>query len=169
MIDAEKKHQEGSITMLDQFDRNDPVLEEQNKTIPLVRVSDAPDLVGGSAPDPGLWSDTAVQPVAFRPELFTMLVGIDGVLNGSSYSFMEEETRIGVDPAQCQIVLPLGTPGVSRRHLRFWLHEGCPSAMDLGSTYGTTLNGEKMKPGLLYALRNGDILKLGSHEEFQVE
>ena len=163
MIKKRVVTQKGLITMFDQMDQNDLLQEDQNKTVPLVRASE------GVPTASGIWSDTVEQPNGFRPELFAMLIGVGGVLTGSSYSFMEEETRIGVDPAQCQIVLPLGTPGVSRRHLRFWLHEGCPSAMDLGSTYGTTLNGQPMKPGLVYALKTGDLLKLGSHEEFQVE
>lgn len=91
-----------------------------------------------------------------------------GVMTGNRYEFAEYEIKIGVDPARCQIVLPLGTPGISRQHLRFWLHQGVPSAMDLGSTYGSYLNGERMKPGLLYTLQPGDQLLLGSKERFRV-
>lgn len=91
-----------------------------------------------------------------------------GVMTGNRYRFAEYEMKIGVDPAKCQIVLPLGTPGISRQHLRFWLHQGVPGAMDLGSTYGSYLNGERMKPGLLYTLQPGDQLLLGSKEIFRV-
>lgn len=96
------------------------------------------------------------------------LVGQKGVLEGQRFAFRAAVLTLGVDYS-CDIVLPLGTPGISRRHLRFWLDGQTPCAMDLKSTYGSFLNGEKMKPGLVYNLKTGDVLKLGGDEEFRVE
>ena len=95
------------------------------------------------------------------------LMGEKGVLAGKKFSFRASVTTLGVDFG-CDIVLPLGTPGISRRHLRFWLDGQTPCAMDLKSTYGSFLNGEKMKPGLVYNLKPGDHMKLGGDEEFRV-
>lgn len=96
------------------------------------------------------------------------LVGEKGVLEGKRFSFRVAVLTLGVDYS-CDVVLPLGTPGISRRHLRFWLDGNTPCAMDVKSTYGSFLNGEKMKPGLVYNLKPGDRLKLGGDENFRVE
>lgn len=96
------------------------------------------------------------------------LVCTKGALEGKRFAFRTAVLTLGVDYS-CDVVLPLGTPGISRRHLRFWLDGQTPWAMDLKSTYGSFLNGEKMKPGLAYVLKPGDQFKLGGDEQFRVE
>jgi signal transduction histidine kinase len=54
--------------------------------------------------------------------------------------------------------------GVSRRHAWVWTTGTGLFAVDLHSTNGTTLNGEKLKPGTPYQLCNGDVLSLGRLE-----
>jgi signal transduction histidine kinase len=54
--------------------------------------------------------------------------------------------------------------GVSRRHVWLWTTGTGLFAVDLHSTNGTTLNGERLKPGTPYQLGNGDVLSLGRLE-----
>ena len=52
--------------------------------------------------------------------------------------------------------------GVSRRHIRLRRADTLVFVTDLGSTNGTQLNGERLKPDVEYPLRDGDQLKLGN-------
>jgi signal transduction histidine kinase len=54
--------------------------------------------------------------------------------------------------------------GVSRRHAWLWATGTGLFAVDLHSTNGTSLNGEKLKPGTPYQICNGDVLSLGRLE-----
>ncbi len=54
--------------------------------------------------------------------------------------------------------------GVSRRHAWLWATGTGLFAVDLHSTNGTRLNGERLKPGTPYQLGNGDVLSLGRLE-----
>ncbi len=56
---------------------------------------------------------------------------------------------------------------VSRSHAKFMTHEGAIFAEDLGSTNGTYINGERIKPFVRIRLADGDCLCLGV-EEFTV-
>ena len=73
---------------------------------------------------------------------------------------------LGTDPGRCGLIYPGGTPGVSRVHLRFFPGGSGVRAMDLGSTYGTFLRGQRMTPGLVYELRPGEVLTFGGREQF---
>lgn len=63
---------------------------------------------------------------------------------------------IGRSPA-CQICA--GAPGVSRVHCVVYLRDERPFAVDLGSTYGTLVNGERI--GGETELSEGDVLQIG--------
>jgi len=95
-----------------------------------------------------------------------ILEGTQGVMTGRRI-IVQQELILGVDPTRCNLVMPQGTPGVSRRHLRIWPVNGCIQVMDLGSTYGTWLNGKKMTPGLVYPMNPGSVLFLGKSELFR--
>lgn len=98
------------------------------------------------------------------PVLF--LEGTQGVMAGRRIP-VQREWILGVDASRCNLVMPQGTPGVSRRHLRIWPVNGCIHVMDLGSTYGTWLNGKKMTPGLVYSMPQGSVLFMGNNEFFR--
>jgi hypothetical protein len=51
--------------------------------------------------------------------------------------------------------------GVSRRHARLIAQEGQRFVSDLNSTNFTFLNGEKLEPGKLYPLTDGDEIRFG--------
>lgn len=95
-----------------------------------------------------------------------LLEGTQGVMAGRRIP-IQGEVILGVDATRCNLVMPQGTPGISRRHLRFWPVNGCIQVMDLGSTYGTWLNGKKMTPGLVYAMTPGSVLFMGKREKFR--
>jgi len=50
---------------------------------------------------------------------------------------------------------------VSRRHARITRGRGGYFITDLGSSNGTTLNGQTLLPNRAYRLRNGDLFKVG--------
>jgi pSer/pThr/pTyr-binding forkhead associated (FHA) protein len=71
------------------------------------------------------------------------------------------------DSAQPDIDLgPYGAEakGVSRRHICVDSHQGHLRVIDLGSSNGTWLNGERLKPIAEYPLQHGDKLRLGKLE-----
>lgn len=80
---------------------------------------------------------------------------------------IREECMLGVDAGKCAVSYPIGTPGVSRVHLRLWPQNGKLMLMDMGSTYGTWLNGNKMARGLVYVLDAGSTVFFGDDQEFR--
>lgn len=92
---------------------------------------------------------------------------IEGTMKGRRIP-VTSELILGVDPSRCNLLMPSGTPGISRRHLRLWVVNGQLHAMDLGSTYGTWLNSRKMTPGLVYPMASGSVLFMGKNEYFTV-
>lgn len=94
------------------------------------------------------------------------LRGIQGVFANRSIP-VTQEIRMGVDPGRCNLVFPLGTPGISRLHLRVWADREGILVMDMGSTYGTFINRAKLTPGNVYRLAPGSILLMGGGETFR--
>lgn len=68
---------------------------------------------------------------------------------GASLSLPDFDPLVGDD-----------VPLVSRRHALIRRTEWGITVQDLGSTNGTWLNGDRLTPGEIYMLRNGDQLKL---------
>ncbi len=101
---------------------------------------------------------TLTQPLA--------LVGTRGKYTGSRL-IIREECMMGVDTGRCRVTYPIGTPGVSRVHLRVWPQNGKLMAMDMGSRYGTWLNGQKMVRGLAYVMDTGTTVFFGDDQEFR--
>ena len=124
--------------------------------------------VPAPAPDPGVWQQTAPEPVpdytAHQSSRYHLSGGIASPLAGKTYG-ISQETIIGRDGARCDIVFPVDTKGVSAKHCKV-----TPSAegillSDLGSTYGTFLaNGTKVEPGQNRLLHPGDAFYLGGED-----
>ncbi len=90
---------------------------------------------------------------------------VGGVRTGASIR-VTGELLVGVNAQKCGFVYPQGTPGVSRTHLRFWPDGGRLLVMDMGSSYGSWINGRRMHPGLVYELNREDYLRIGVNEVF---
>jgi hypothetical protein len=84
------------------------------------------------------------------------LVSLDGDRAGPHFEVGIEGLTIGRDP-QCVIVVP--DSGVSRQHCRVVLGTSGPQVMDLGSTNGTFVNGERVSGSA--ALPQNAILQVG--------
>lgn len=89
-----------------------------------------------------------------------------GIFAGTGFP-IRGETLLGTDGTRCRILFPPGTPGVSRVHMRVWVEKGELLVMDMGSSYGTLLNGRRMIPGLAYTLVPGVPLSLGDGQIFR--
>ena len=75
----------------------------------------------------------------------------------------QQSVLIGRDAAECNVVL-LNT-SVSRRHARLSVDgNNILQIEDVGSTNGTSINGEPITPGLIRPLEPGSTLKLGEIE-----
>ena len=119
-----------------------------------------------AAPRPGAQPPMRHQPapaeatVPFRPrnarrQVFS-LVGVDGVMRGSSLSLDRPSTSIG---RAGDNALVIAASDVSRHHARIELIEGFPRLEDLGSTNGTQVNGQHVRHADLAA---GDRIAFGS-------
>ena len=112
---------------------------------------------GGATGYPGQF----VKPQSYGP----MLECLHGVMTGRRIPVKCEMT-LGVHP-QCNVVMPAGTPGVSRFHLKIFPANGRICVVDLNSTYGTWLNNQKMTPGLVYTMTPGSEIFMGRGEIFR--
>lgn len=93
---------------------------------------------------------------------------VKGAFSGRRFA-LTGRVRIGRDPARNDLVFPSGTAGVSGVHCELLLQGGQIGIRDLGSSYGTFVNGNRLKPNQLCELRPGDRVNIGSaHEEFQI-
>lgn len=70
---------------------------------------------------------------------------------------------IGRDPAG-DIVYPASTEGISRNHCRVDLRGGTVVLTDLGSTYGTYVDGRKLNAHESAVISQNTVFSLGSHE-----
>jgi hypothetical protein len=78
---------------------------------------------------------------------------------------LDEPIRIGRDARSCQLVLPAGTPGISKLHcmVRYDRGENTFVIEDCGSSYGTFLrSGEKLAARTPRRLEHGDAFYLGN-------
>lgn len=65
------------------------------------------------------------------------------------------------DRQQIRPQIPLRDPGVSRRHAMLHREADGVSVMDLGSTNGTSVNGEELPPNSRRMLKDGDTITIG--------
>ena len=93
--------------------------------------------------------------------------GVAGALEGRRYLIGRTGSVIlGRDPAQCGVVFPSDTPGVSSRHCAVWFENGGVYLKDLGSTHGTFLApGRRLAGEQTVRLMPGDVFFLGSQSQ----
>ena len=74
--------------------------------------------------------------------------------DGRTVQVGRESVLIGRNPT-CQIVLPDGTKGVSREHCRLEVRKNTLILTDVGSSYGTYVNGKKIPENTPVAISRG--------------
>ena len=108
----------------------------------------------------------AINDYTQRPQP-VVLEGVRGYYAGRRLD-IRDECLMGVDAGRCNVTYPIGTPGVSRVHLKIWPQNGKLLSMDMGSRYGSWVNNQKMVPGLVYVLEEGSTVFYGDDQEFRV-
>ena len=90
--------------------------------------------------------------------------GVAGVFNGRRFP-LEGQVSIGRAPDN-SLVFPTDTPGVGSHHCVIIRNGGQIYIKDLGSTYGTAINGnQRIDKNQLVSLRVGDRIALGSEQQ----
>lgn len=89
---------------------------------------------------------------------------IKGNFNGQSRG-IAGSLRIGRDPMKNDLIFPANTKGISGVHCALMVDGGELYLMDLGSTYGTFLNGRKLIANRAEKVNSGDKVSLGSENE----
>ena len=79
---------------------------------------------------------------------------------GSEFPINKKEFFVGSSFNDCDCAIENGF--ISKRQLTIINENGNYYAIDNGSTNGTTLNGDKMNPGLRYQLKDDDRLILAN-------
>lgn len=94
------------------------------------------------------------------------LQGTVGAFAGRRFAVEEgRPVRIGVDPGPDGLIFPDRTPGVSRNHAQVMLSAGRLTVQDLGSTYGTYVNGRRIPANTPVNIGMGDVIGLGSDQQ----
>ena len=99
-----------------------------------------------------------------QPAVF--LYGTAGIFQGRSFP-VTSEVIFGTDPTRVNVSFPKGTPGVSRVHMKLFSDGGSLCVIDMGSTYGTYIDGKRLTPGCAYPLSPSSVLYLGDGQTFR--
>ena len=92
--------------------------------------------------------------------------GVAGAFAGRRFAINEGvPVRIGTDPTANDLVFPDRTPGVSRRHCVLALQGGKLYLKDVGSSYGTTVDGQPLVKDQPVQLTKGSRICLGSEQQ----
>ncbi len=89
---------------------------------------------------------------------------LNGTHAGPAFSIVNNEITVGTD-ASCKLTFPLSCSKIDKFHCKFVCQNGGIYLADLGSHYGTYLNGKKIKVGTGHLLKSGDVFCIGSEEE----
>ncbi len=122
-------------------------------TYPLVTGTTA-GTAGGTAPP-----KTAPSPSPKQARL----VAMNGYLNGKTFA-VNGTSRIGRDSSKCNIAFPVNSKGISARHCEISFDGKVCTITDLGSSYGTFVNGSKLAANSPQVLKSGDKFYLAAPE-----
>ena len=91
------------------------------------------------------------------------LIGLEGDYAGKSIPLSRDTLTIGRS-RDCNLVMRNYVKGISKTHcaIRFSSSRGAYQIMDMGSTYGTYVNGKKIAPKTAKTLNRNDVINLGS-------
>lgn len=96
------------------------------------------------------------------------LICIQGIYEGMEI-VLEQMLTVGRNPSSCQLIYPPEAKGISGAHCRFLTDtDGIPFVSDMGSTYGTWVNNEKIAPDSYRTLTNGDRIVFGENQVWRV-
>lgn len=88
------------------------------------------------------------------------VLGTGGVQDGKRFA-PAPELRMGRNPQSCNVVYPSDCPGVSGTHCSVVLRDGSLWIEDLGSSYGTFVDGKKLEKGTPVKLELNSVFWLG--------
>lgn len=145
------------------------VLVAQKKKAPRTPAAPTPGPAPVPAPKPGATPTSggipapAGQPIAGDSGL--RFQGVSGAFAGKRFA-ITAQVKIGRDPAKNDFVYPAGTEGISGVHCILVYQGGQLYLQDLGSTYGTFVNGgQRLAANQAVVLNPGDKFSLGSEKE----
>lgn len=96
------------------------------------------------------------------PQNVRVLVCVDGPLKGQRFKLKPGSTAIiGRDVKRTNVTLPLDTGGVSKVHCKISYDGKTATITDLGSSFGTFVNNEKLAPKQPAVLHRGLAIDLG--------
>ncbi len=121
----------------------------------------------GAAPQTKSLADTLTEYVHAWARLNPVLKGMSGVYAGQTFQ-LDSDIIFGRDPANCNIVFPPSSVGVSRVHCQICMNVYGQKAVliDCNSTYGTFLNGMRVYPGQPAVLTTGSVISFGTDNSF---
>jgi pSer/pThr/pTyr-binding forkhead associated (FHA) protein len=136
------------------MDGTDRTQQAVTATCPVCRTPNPP--VETYCQDCGLLLSSAPADVEPLPDISQLPRFLDST--GKEFLLNPGVNSVGRDAAD--LLLVDGT--VSRRHAQVTLEEGVATVEDLGSTNGTSVNGERLAPGDRRRAYDGDTVKFGS-------
>lgn len=89
--------------------------------------------------------------------------GMSGYYSGKEFK-ADGCLYFGRNPQDCNILYPDQVKGISRKHCKIDVAGGGLMLTDLGSSYGTFLNGMKLSPHSAVPIKEGDTFWLGNKE-----
>ena len=94
------------------------------------------------------------------------LLGLSGYFRGQKFK-IDSKAVIGRDDAQCNILYPIKSAGISDVHCELKIEGSVAILKDCGSTFGTYLSGgTKLEPNVPVVLTNQAKFWLGSQENW---
>ncbi|MCM1225755.1 MAG: trypsin-like peptidase domain-containing protein [Lachnospiraceae bacterium] len=119
-----------------------------------------------AAAQPQMRPASAQPAYAAQPRQSVLCVqGVGGTFAGRSHQAVNGRLRIGRNPGENDLVYPAGSPGISGRHCEVFLQGGRIFIRDLGSSYGTFVQGNKLTPNQPVPLAEGATFCLGTPRE----
>lgn len=103
------------------------------------------------------------------PTMKKTLLAIGGQYNDAQFP-LDMPIVMGREAGRCNIVFAADTKGVSKVHCEIKSENGRVFLTDLGSTYGTLVNGERqLRANETVELQTGDRFRIGKNEAFMVK
>lgn len=98
------------------------------------------------------------------------IYGLKGIYAGNSLT-VTDSLMVGRSAADCQLVFPDGTAGISRLHCGLFIDRKEQEVIlqDMNSTYGTFLNGKRLVRGEAARVKNRDRVMVGDGQVFEIE
>lgn len=103
-------------------------------------------------------------PVAPAASVEVAILGTEGVHAGKRF-VLKEYLRVGRDPSANEVIFPMDAAGISARHCAFAIQGTTVWIKDLGSSYGTFVDGVRLTPQQPVVVQPGQKITLGSNRQ----